>query len=91
MIQEIFFQNGHEKFSVKFFYDLKNYDIDDVIIEKAKLEMFKNSHYIQNNNMSLIINYLLAIVDDIIEDNDAIKANIFLKYSPIIRNEYLTF
>ena len=89
-MEEIHFKNDTQQFSIKFFYQIKDYNNNDIVIEKTKLKIFKDSHYIQNNNISLIINYLLETADEAIENNDSIKANIFLKYSPIIRKEYNT-
>lgn len=88
---EVFFHRGPDQFSVRFRYRLEEYTLSDVAIEKARLELFKSVRYPQgstgsSSTMALIINYLLSIAEEAIIDDDPVKANVFLKYSVIIRN-----
>lgn len=53
------------------------------------MQLFQNNHYIQFNSMSLVIDYLIKIANESILNYNERYANIFLKYSPIIRNECL--
>lgn len=91
-MESIDFYHNNLPITIRFYYTLNPFDLKDVYIENNKLNLFIEKNYMSDDNKFIykICNYLFALADHVINKDplDKKSANIFLKYSSIIRNDY---
>jgi len=90
-MESIDFHHNNVPITIRFYYASNPFDIKDVFIEKNKLSLFLEKNYIPDDKfIHKVCNYLFTLADNVINKDplDEKSANIFLKYSPIIRNDY---